>query len=263
MASLMQSLSETIEANYSIEHTAGWTYKYLFVPPLASVLYLLVIFSGKKWMQDRQPFDLKRPLAVWNSMLAAFSVVGFVVLAPPILDHIREHGYFHAVCNSRINDVALLSLWAYLFVLSKLVEFGDTLFIVLRKTPLNFLHWYHHITVLLYSWYGLATRNTAGHWFSSLNFAVHAFMYSYYMLKSMGFRIPSSVAKAITIMQLAQFVVGLTVVLTGVWMRWAGHACGMSDIHIRTGFVMYGSYFILFLNFFYKRYGPKQQKKEQ
>lgn len=263
MATLMQSLSETIEANYTIEHTAGWAYKYLSVPPLASVFYLLVIFSGKKWMQNRQPFDLRRPLAVWNSILAVFSVMGFVVLAPPIVDHIRESGYFHAVCNSRINSVALLSLWAYLFVLSKLVEFGDTLFIVLRKTPLNFLHWYHHVTVLLYSWYGLATRNTAGHWFSSLNFGIHALMYSYYMFKSVGFHIPSSVAKAITTLQLAQFVVGLSVVLAGVWMRWAGLECGMSDIHIRAGFVMYGSYFILFLNFFYKRYGPKKQKKEQ
>lgn len=42
--------------------------------------------------------------------------------------------------------------WSTMFVLSKVPELGDTLFIVLRKQPLIFLHWYHHATVLVYSW---------------------------------------------------------------------------------------------------------------
>lgn len=32
-------------------------------------------------------------------------------------------------------------LWAFLFVLSKIVELGDTAFLVLRKRPIIFLHW--------------------------------------------------------------------------------------------------------------------------
>lgn len=36
-------------------------------------------------------------------------------------------------------------------------ELVDTLFIVLRKKPLIFLHWYHHITVLLFCWHAFAT----------------------------------------------------------------------------------------------------------
>ncbi len=260
----LQSLSESIEVNYSLDQTAGWTYSNLWIPPLASVAYLLVIFSGKKWMQNRQAYQLKGLLTLWNSLLAVFSTIGFVILFPPIIADIMNAGYVSAVCNSKISVRPVLSMWAYLFVLSKVVEFGDTLFIVLRKTPLSFLHWYHHVTVLLYSWYGLATENTAGHWFSAINLGVHAVMYSYYMLKAFGLRIPSSIAKSITILQLAQFVIGLMLVLTGVWMKWEGQACGMNDTHIRAGLIMYGSYFILFLNFFYKRYIQRKPKtKEQ
>lgn len=265
-AQFMQSLAETVEANYTIDHTAGWAYKYLSVPPLACVAYLLTIFSGKKWMQNKPPYDLRALLTIWNSLLAAFSITGFLILGPPVVQQIREDGYVQAVCRSRITTRPLLSLWVLLFVFSKLVEFGDTIFIVLRKTPLNFLHWYHHITVLLYSWYGLATKNTAGHWFCAINLGVHSVMYSYYMFKAMGLRISPLIAKGITILQLAQFVVGLFLVFTGVWLKLVGHPCGMNDTHIRAGIIMYGSYFIPFLNFFYKRYinpPSKQLKKEQ
>lgn len=46
----------------------------------------------------------------------------------------------------------MAGFWATMFVLSKVPELGDTIFIVLRKQPLIFLHWYHHATVLVYSW---------------------------------------------------------------------------------------------------------------
>lgn len=261
----VQSLTETVEANYTIDQVAEHLYDYFSIAPVLCVVYLLMIFSGKKWMSKKPAYDLRLPLTVWNSVLAAFSITGFLVMGPPIVEQVRNRWYVNAVCTSLIAERAWLSLWSLLFVYSKVFEFGDTFFIILRKTPLNFLHWYHHMTVLLYSWHGLATKNTAGHWFSGINFGVHSIMYSYYMFKSMGFRISASVAKAITILQLLQFVVGLIVLFTGVWMKWIGVECGMNDTHLTTGVIMYGSYFILFLNFFYKRYivpSPKREKKD-
>ncbi len=84
----------------------------------------------------------------------------------------------------------VVGFWSYVFTLSKLVELGDTVFIVLRKQPLIFLHWYHHITVLLYCWHGNAEFSATGQVFGIMNFAVHSLMYSYYALKAMRIKVP-------------------------------------------------------------------------
>ena len=259
----MVTFGEIIENHFDLDHTAGWTYKYLYIPPAASVVYLILVFGGRKWMESRKAYNLRRPLALWNLTLALFSITGFSVLMPPAIYSAFTDGIVYAVCNSQITTNPLLSFWAFLFVLSKVLEFGDTFFIVLRKTPLTFLHWYHHITVLMYSWYGIATRCTAGHWFSGINFGVHAVMYSYYTLKAMGFRIPSSIGKSITILQLAQFFIGLILVAIGMWMMWMDLECGFNHTHVKAGLLLYGSYLILFLNFFYHRYLAPNKTKEQ
>lgn len=50
--------------------------------------------------------------------------------------------------------------WAFCF--SKLPELIDTVFIVLRKQPLIFLHWYHHASVLVYCWFSYQDYSSTG-----------------------------------------------------------------------------------------------------
>lgn len=40
---------------------------------------------------------------------------------------------------------------------------------------------YHHVTVLLYTWFSYSARNP-GLYFIAMNYTVHAVMYSYYFL---------------------------------------------------------------------------------
>jgi len=47
---------------------------------------------------------------------------------------------------------------------------------------LQFLHWYHHITVLLFCWHSYAVTSSTGLYFVAMNFSVHAVMYGYYYL---------------------------------------------------------------------------------
>ena len=252
---MSRQLYPTIDwRHYDLESVSTWLTRYMPVPVLCSGLYLALVFSGRSFMKDRAPLKLRRPLILWNTVLSAFSITAMVILGSPLVRNMAKDGFVSAVCNSDITHSPWLSFWAYLFVLSKFVEFGDTAFIVLRKTPLSFLHWYHHITVLWYTWHGQATKNTGGHWFAAVNALVHSVMYTYYVLKASGFRIPSVVAKSITILQLAQFAFGLVILMAGAWAYANHYPCGMNGTHLVAGCIMYGSYFLLFLNFFYHRY---------
>ena len=64
-------------------------------------------------------------------------------------------------------------------------ELGDTIFIVLRKQKLIFLHWYHHITVLIYCWYSFSQYTAPARWFVVMNFIVHSIMYTYYAFRAL------------------------------------------------------------------------------
>ncbi len=73
--------------------------------------------------------------------------------------------------------------WAEMYVWSKPVELVDTVFLVLRKRPIIFLHWYHHITVMLCAWHAGKEHAASARWFVSMNYTVHALMYTYYALR--------------------------------------------------------------------------------
>ena len=261
-SSLLQNLYDEVEANYTIDQTSEFSMDYLYVPFLASFLYVTLVFSGSHFMKNRSPLKLQVPLTLWNALLASYSILAFMILAPPLYRDVFSKGFSHSMCNSPCRQAPWLSFWALIFSLSKLVELGDTFFVIVRKSPLNFLHWYHHITVLCYTWYALASKNEAGHWFAAINLGVHSVMYTYYMLKSMKIHVPSRVALVITLLQLTQFVVGLVIVINGTYLFINNLPCGVQRAHLTAGFLMYGSYFILFLNFFYNRYVKAKPKKK-
>lgn len=127
------------------------------------------------------------------------------------------------------------------------------MFIILRKQRLIFLHWYHHITVLLYSWYTYKNQVAGGSWFMSMNFMVHSLMYSYYAARAAGLRVPRPCAMIITVTQILQMVMGLTVVgLVYLWLH--EEHCQSSMDNITWGSLMYLSYLVLFSLFFYNTY---------
>jgi len=235
-----------------------------YLPLLAVVLplYLLGVFGGKAVMANRKAFDLKTPLLVWNIFLALFSTAGFLRIFPHFILTLVDRGLYFSMCAQPAHSFGNgpSGLWTYLFILSKVPELIDTAFIVLRKKKLIFLHWYHHVTVLSFSLHVYAYRESPGLYWAGMNFLVHALMYSYYALTALGFRPPW--ALAITLLQIAQMIVGLIVSGFVVYYKYvAQRECNHTYHSLAMSIAIYGSYFILFVSFFVKRYLYPSKKK--
>ncbi|CAG05092.1 unnamed protein product [Tetraodon nigroviridis] len=239
-----------------------WSKSFVF-----SALYAVLVFGGQRYMKLRPKMDLRLPLVLWSLSLAVFSIVGALRTGAYMVHVLRSSGFRRSVCDQSFYYGPVSKFWAYAFVLSKAPELGDTAFVVLRKQRLLFLHWYHHITVLLYSWYSYKDMVAGGGWFMTMNYAVHALMYSYYAARAAGLRVPRPFAVLITSAQIAQMSMGLAVsALVYRWMQpGGGGGCPSRLDNITWAALMYLSYLLLFSNFFYHAYlrrPPKTTKTD-
>ncbi|CAD1479820.1 unnamed protein product, partial [Heterotrigona itama] len=130
-----------IEKAYFYPDTQVWltnNFSYCFY---CCGIYVILIFGGKYYMSNRPKFNLRGPLALWSGLLATFSIIGFSRTAPELFHVLEQHGFYHSVCTpSNLLQDCVSGFWTWIFVLSKISEFIDTIFIVLRKQPLIFLH---------------------------------------------------------------------------------------------------------------------------
>ena len=175
-----------------------------------SLVYVTMIFAGKRVMKEKDRFEIRALLFLWSASLAVFSILGAARTLPELVYVVRQHGWEYSMCSPSY-FVGPVRFWAYMFTVSKVYELGDTLFIVLRKQQLIFLHYYHHISVLCYVWYSYTDRPGPGRWFMVMNYTVHAFMYSYYALRACKLKIPRIVNMLLTMLQISQMIVGIVV----------------------------------------------------
>ena len=153
-----------------------------------------------------------------------------------------------------------------LFIYSKVPELIDTVFIVLRKKKLIFLHWYHHVTVLLYCWHAFSTLAGTGLYFVAMNYSVHAVMYGYYCLQALHMLPRSFPTVLITVAQITQMFVGTGVCMSAWFYKLSNQPCHNETSNLVAGGIMYGSYLYLFCDFAFGRYlrkGDKAPKKVQ
>jgi hypothetical protein len=85
----------------------------------------------------------------------------------------------------------------------------DTVIILLKGRRSSLLQTYHHAGAMITMWANVRYRGTPVWIFTTFNSFVHAVMYTYYALTSVGIHPPGK--KYITTMQITQFVVGFSV----------------------------------------------------
>merc|ERR1711974_453169 len=235
------------EQRFDERKAQGWVQEnWVPMTAWAGSVYIILVFSGQAWMASRPAYQLRGPLTAWSAFLAIFSIFGFARVFPEFLHTLTTRGFYDSICNTSFVEAnKVSSFWTWLFTLSKMPELGDTVFIVLRKQQLIFLHWYHHLTVLVYVFYCFSQFTSCARWFMTMNYFVHSLMYSYFALRAMRVRVPKVVAMIITSLQLVQMVV----------------ACAVSYNNLLYSALMYFSYFVLFARFFYKAYFCKSERR--
>jgi len=235
-----------------------------WIPVVCVTLYCVLMVWGIPFMKDRKPFDLRWSLAAWNLFLSAFSFIGMVRTWPHVAYNLWSLGWEATLCKPAINTYGCgaTGLWVQLFIISKIPELFDTFFIVARKKNLVFLHWYHHITVLLFCWHSYVTESTVGIYFAAMNYAVHALMYFYYFLMAIRWLPKWFPAGIVTICQISQMVVGVVLTIINGRLYVSSKLCDVKLENLIAGGLMYFSYFLLFLHFAFGRYVLKPKSKK-
>lgn len=249
----------SIENSRTLRDWQSWCSERTNWPLVAIPLYLLAIVYGKNMMRDRKPVSCKNLLFLWNASLAAFSIIGVIRMFANVSHQIMRHGFTDSVCVNRPDNVT--ALWVYLFTMSKFAELGDTLFLVIRKRTVMFLHWYHHCTVLAYTWFAFTHDASTGKYFILMNYFVHSLMYTYFAAQSVNIKAPRFVSMTITSLQILQMIGGIAVLGKSIYESQAGSGCSVHPNILVSGVLMYGSYFALFVQFFIQSYFGKRPAK--
>lgn len=240
--------------------------------------YYLVIFGGRELMRNRPAFKFNTLFMIHNFYLTAISgglLLLFVQQLAPVL---WKNGLYDGVCGASGWSQNLLVLY-YLNYLTKYLELLDTVFLVVKKKPLTFLHTYHHGATALLCYTQLVGQTSVSWVPITLNLAVHVVMYWYYFQSARGVRVWWK--QYITMFQITQFVLDLgkllssyfsSINLTGKgFIYWACYnyyvstyqpqlphygTCGdpKQELAAFTGCAILTSYLVLFILFYLSTY---------
>lgn len=235
------------------DYSHVWIFLCVFYVPVVQGLQALPILA--KWREQKFYLATIRSLwFIWNTALSLFSTVGFVYTI---------QGTFHSLfltsngCDRDADSTIWLNgrsgQFHYYFLVSKTIELGDTVFLAVLGKPIPFIHWYHHLLTMVFSYFSLVDYRPYFSLATTLNLGVHAVMYAYYALSSIGRRLPRAIAQSITTLQTGQMavIVGYSVYIFRV--------CGADPLMYMAA-CMYGLYLCLFAQYFVGRYGKTHIK---
>jgi len=251
----------------------------------AIATYYCVIFGGREIMRSREAFKLKGLFKAHNVMLTAISGSLLILMLEQILPQIWRHGISYNYCGLGGWTAPLVTLYV-LNYFTKYLEFVDTVFLVLRKKPLTFLHTYHH-GATAFLCYTQLLGHTPVSWIPiTLNLGVHVLMYWYYFRAACG--VKAWYKEYITMLQILQFVIDIGFIYFTTYNLFASrYAPGVpvnatcvrnitewrealtpaevvrSEMAAITGIVTITSYLFLFIIFYFATYKTPASRKSK
>lgn len=227
-----------------------------FSAPMAfTVIYLLAVYFGPKYMKNREEFQIKPFIFTYNvyqCLLNIWCVYAMVM-------EIYTNPWFTAPWGNSPQpgpEGFRIAFLVWVHYNNKYIELLDTLFMILRKKDkqLSFLHCYHHI-LLIWAWYFVCKTEAGGDCYfgAAVNSTIHVIMYGYYTLALLGISCPWK--KWITTCQMLQFCLCLS---HSIYVVFKGNM--PISLPLAQAFVMVNM-LVLFGNFYKKSYSKPADKK--
>ncbi|KAI1463219.1 GNS1/SUR4 membrane protein [Daldinia caldariorum] len=231
------------------------------------VLYLVVIFGGREFMRNREPLKLNGLFKAHNLFLTLLSGGLLVLFIEQLVPTIWKHGLYQNICDAEGWTDELVTLY-YLNYITKYIELIDTVFLMVKKKPLTFLHTYHHPATALLCYTQLIGHTSVSWVPITLNLTVHVVMYWYYFQSARGVKVWWK--EWITRMQIGQFILDLGFVYFASWDYYASaHApylphlgrCAGEPFAAICGCLILSSYLVLFIMFYIATYKKSSSRK--
>lgn len=160
----------------------------------------------KNTQRKRRSNSLNAVMFLHNIGMSLFSIVVFMHTFSVILN-----GYISKSFNDFILDPGQemwkdLSVWVWLFYISKYYEIMDTWILFASGKECTFLQMYHHAGAIVACWLVCKAETYSGWIWIVLNSFIHSIMYSYYAMTVFGIRPPFK--RIVTLLQIGQFISG-------------------------------------------------------
>ncbi|KAF9024688.1 hypothetical protein BGZ52_010469 [Haplosporangium bisporale] len=172
---------------------------------LIASAYLVAVFLGVQIMKNFERFEIKTFSLIHNFVLvliSAYMCGGILYQA-----YQANYGLYGNMIDHSVKGLPMAKM-IWLFYFSKIMEFVDTMIMVLKKNnrQISFLHVYHHCSILTVTWVcTLISPNGEAYFSSAVNSFIHVIMYGYYFLSALGFKQVSFIKFYITRSQMIQF----------------------------------------------------------
>ncbi|KAI0408717.1 GNS1/SUR4 family-domain-containing protein [Xylaria palmicola] len=147
-----------------------------------------------------------------------------------------------------------LAFYGWLFYISKFYEVLDTLIILAKGKLSSTLQTYHHAGAMMAMWAGMRYMSAPIWIFVFFNSAIHSLMYTYYTVTAFNIRVPTLVKRALTSLQISQFIIGASVAMVHSFISYLVpvHVAGFGTKYQKVDCIdTTGQTFGIWLNVFY------------
>ena len=220
--------------------------------------YLAKVY-GPFYMKNREPFKIKGLVIAYNLAMVAINLYMFVMFGQ--LGWWNGYSFKCQPMDRTLKSLAMYQL-CYLYMLTRFLDFVDTLFFVMTKkfSHITYLHLIHHSIMPFCSYIGMrigpSGHPTLG---TMINCLVHVIMYGYYFLTCLGPKVKPYLwwKKYLTAIQLAQFAF-IKVHMLQIILR---PNCDYPKESVAIMIIVMSLFTVLFANFYIHSYVKRTQFK--